>query len=117
MRKAAFVRLTEEQRADLKRRLERDALTGRQRRRLQILVLADQGQPDAQIAVATGASPTTVDRPRQRVAPEGRERPLTEKLPGGAPASCDGRQQARYVALACPAAPEGCPQARDALLP
>src|SRR5260370_4431585 len=94
MRKAAFVRLTEEQRADLKRRLERDALTGRQRRRLQILVLADQGQTDAQIVVATGASPSTVQRLRQRVAREGLQSALTEKPRSDAPTQFDAKQKA-----------------------
>src|SRR5260370_42043815 len=108
MRKAAFVRLTEEQRADLKRRLERDALTGRQRRRLQILGLAHQGQTDAGIVVATGASPSTVERLRQRVAREGLERALTGKPRSGAPAKLNGKQQAMDVALGCPDAPQGC---------
>ena len=47
MRKAAVVRLTDEQRDDLTRRLEREALTGRRRRRLQVLLAADQEQTDA----------------------------------------------------------------------
>src|SRR5260370_41477280 len=110
MRKAALVRLTEEQRADLKRRLERDALTGRQRRRLQILVLADQGQTDAQIVVATGASPSTVERLRQRVAREGLESALTQKPRSGAPAKLDGKQEAGIVALASADTPEGAAQ-------
>ena len=107
MRKAAFVRLTEEQRADLSRRLERDALTGRQRRRLQILVLADQGQTDDQIALATGASPSTVERLRKRFAREGLEATLTKKPRRGAPAKLNGKQEALIVALACSDAPEG----------
>jgi transposase len=110
MRKVAFVRLTEEQRADLNRRLERDALTGRQRRRLQILVLADQGQTDDQIVVATGASPSTVERLRHRVAREGVDTALAEKPRRGAPAKLDGKQEAMLVALACSDAPEGCAQ-------
>lgn len=107
MRKAAFVRLTEEQRADLSRRLERDALTGRQRRRLQILVLADPGQTDDQIALATGASPSTVERLRKRFAREGLEVAVAEKPRSGAPAKLDGKQEALIVALACSDAPEG----------
>src|SRR5260370_27056688 len=117
MRKAAFVRLTEEQRADLKRRLDRDALPGRARGRLQILVLADQGQTGAEIVVATGASPSTVERLRQRVAREGLESGLTEKPRSGAPAKLDGKQQAMIVALACSDAPEGCDQWSARLMP
>jgi transposase len=110
MRKAAFVRLTEEQRTDLNRRLERDALTRRQRRRLQILVLADQGQTDDQIVQATGASSSTVERLRKRFAREGLEAALTEKPRSGAPAKLDGKQEALIVALACSDAPEGSAQ-------
>ncbi len=57
MRKAAFVELTREQRAELSNRLEHEALNGRRRRHLQILLLSDEGRTDEQIASATGASP------------------------------------------------------------
>jgi transposase len=107
MRKAAVVRLTQEQRADLDRRLEHDALTGRQRRRLQILLLADQGQTDVQIAQATGAGRSTVERLRKRFATAGLPAALTEKPRSGAPAKLDGKQQALIVALACSDAPPG----------
>lgn len=107
MRKAAFVRLTDEQRIDLTRRLERDALTGRRRRRLQILLLADRGQTDQQIVEATGAGASTVERVRKRFAREGLEAALTEKPRSGAPAKLDGKQEALIVALACSEAPQG----------
>ena len=107
MRKTALVRLTQEQRADPGRRLEHDALTGRQRRRLQILLLADQGQTDAQIVQATGAGLSTVERLRKRFAAEGLEVALAEKPRRGAPAKLDGKQEALLVALACSEAPEG----------
>ncbi len=107
MRKAAFVRLTEEQRIELARQLERDALTGRQRRRLQILLLADQDQTDEQIVQATGASASTVERIRKRFAREGLEPAVTEKPRSGAPPKLDGKQEALIVALACSDAPEG----------
>jgi transposase len=107
MRKAAVVRLTQEQRADLDRRLEHDALTGRQRRRLQVLLLADQGQTDVQIAQATGAGRSTVERLRKRFAAEGLEVALAEKPRRGGPAKLDGKQEAMLVALACSDAPQG----------
>jgi transposase len=107
MRKTALVRLTQAQRDDLTRRLERDALNGRQRRRLQILLLADTGQTDAQIATATGAGRSTVERLRKRFAAQGLEATLTERARRGAPAKLDGKQEAMLVALACSAAPAG----------
>lgn len=107
MRKIAIVRLTDEQRADLNRRLERDALKGRQRRRHEILLLADQGQTDEQIVTATGASRSTVERLRQRFTREGLQPALTERKRCGAPAKLDGKQEALLIALACSQAPEG----------
>jgi len=107
MRKAAIVGLTDEQRADLTRRLEHDALNGRQRRRHQILLFADQGQTDAQIATATGASCSTVERVRQRFTRAGLEPALTERKRCGAPAKLDGKQEALLIALACSDAPHG----------
>ena len=55
MRKTAVVHLTDEQRTDLTQRLERNPLTGRQWRRCQVLLLADQGLTDEQIVRAAGA--------------------------------------------------------------
>jgi transposase len=107
MRKTAVVHLTDEQRADLTRRLERNPLTGRQRRRHQVLLLADQGQTDQQIAQATGAGLSTVERLRKRCAREGLEAALGEKPRQGAPAKLDGKQEALIVALACSDAPHG----------
>jgi transposase len=107
MRKVAVVALTPEQRDDLTRRLEREALTGRQRRRLQILLLADQGQTDAQIAAATGAGLSTVERLRKRFVAEGLDAALAEKRRCGAPPKLDGKQEALLVALACSDAPPG----------
>ena len=110
------MRLTQEQRLDLTRRLQREALTQRQRRRFQILVLADQGPADAQIVQATGASASTVERLRQRFAREGFAAAGTEKPRRGAPAKLDGKQEALIVAVACSDAPAGHAQGSAGLL-
>ena len=107
MHETAVVRLTDEQRTDLTQRLERNPLTGRQRRRHQILLLADQGLTDAQIVQATGAGLATVERLRKRYAREGLEVALAEKPRPGAPAKLDGKQEALIIALACSDAPQG----------
>ena len=107
MRKMAVVQLTDEQRAELTQRLERNPLTGRQRRRHQILLLADQGLTDEQIVQATGAGLSTVERLRKRYVRDGLAAALAEKPRRGAPAKFDGKQQALIVALACSDAPPG----------
>lgn len=107
MRQTAFVRLTQEQRLELTQRLRRDARTQRQRRRRQIRLLADQGQTDAQIVQATGASAATVERLRQRLARAGFAAACTEKPRSGAPAKLDGKPEALIGALACSDAPGG----------
>jgi transposase len=107
MRKAAFVRLTPAQRVELTERLEREALDGRRRRHIQILLLADEGRTDEQVASATGASRSTVERHRTRFERDGLEAALSDKPRSGAPAKLDGKQEAMIVALACSGAPEG----------
>ena len=107
MRKAAFERLTPEQRFELTDRLEREPLNGRRRRHFQILLLADEGRTDAQIAADIGASRSTVERHRTRFAREGLEAALSDKPRSGAPSKLDGKQQAAIVALACSDAPDG----------
>jgi transposase len=107
MRKAAFVRLTAEQRTELTECLEREALNGRRRRHLQILLLADEGHSDEQIALATGAGRSTVERTRKRFARAGLEAALHDKPRSGAPPKFDGKQEAMIIALACSEAPEG----------
>ena len=107
MRKVAVVRLTAEQRSELTQRLEREALNGRQRRHFQILLVADEGRTDQQIAVATGAGRSTVERVRKRFAREGLDAALDDKPRSGAPPKFDGEQEAVIIALACSDAPEG----------
>ena len=107
MRKAAIVRLTIDQRVELTERLKREALTARQRRHFQILLLADDGWTDQQIAVATAGSRSTVARHRKRFVQDGLEATLRDKPRSGAPAKMDGKQEAMIVALACSDAPDG----------
>ena len=107
MRKTAVVHLTDEQRTELTQRLERHPLTGRQRRRHQILLLADQGLTDEQIVQATALGLSTVQLLRKRCVRDGMEAALVEKPRCGAPAKWDGKQQALIIALACSDAPQG----------
>lgn len=79
-----------------------------------ILLKADAGEggpawPDVQIAVALEVSTDTVGRVRQRFVERGLEAALVRK-PQGRPSrqrTLDGRAEARLIALACSAPPDG----------
>lgn len=106
MRKQYLVSLTDDQRADLEARFA-GPLTLRQRNRVQILLRADAGQTDADIADDLGISAQTAANVRKRFAAEGVEAALTEKPRPGGPAVLDGKAEAVLIGLACSPAPDG----------
>ena len=109
MNKKYVVDLTEDERKELKRLVGSGRHTARRIRWAQALLKADAGWSDAKVAEALEMSIPTVQRLRQRFVEEGldvalgarscRPRPYARRL--------DGEQEARLVALACSAAPEG----------
>ena len=107
-----FVTLTDEQRQALQAH-RAEALTLRQRNRVEILLRADSGDTDEEIAEALETTTNTVARVRRRCATEGPEAAVTERARRGAPPKFDGKQQALVIALACSPAPDG--QARWSL--
>ena len=106
MVKKHVVGLDETQRAELGRRFT-GPLTLRQRNRVQVLVRADAGDTDENIADDLGITTHTVANIRRRFATEGLEAALGEKPRPGKPAKLDGKAEAVVVALACSPAPEG----------
>jgi hypothetical protein len=77
-----------------------------------ILLKADQGEagpawPDARIAEAVEVSPATVARVRRRWAEGGLGDALHRRPTGPRPRKLDGAAEARLVAVACSAPPEG----------
>jgi transposase len=106
MGKQYLVRLTPEQRGELTRRFA-GPLTLRNRNRIQILLRADAGDTDVDIAEDLGITTNTVANVRKRFATQGLETALTEKSRSGGPAKLDGKAQALVLALACSPAPEG----------
>ena len=76
-------------------------------RRARILLLANDGYIDKEVARALGAAVTTVERVRKRFVEEGLEAALSERPRPGAARKLDGHQQAYLVALACSDPPEG----------
>jgi transposase len=106
MEKRHVVRLTDDQRAALEERFA-GPLTLRQRNRIQVLLRADRGETDSEIAEGLGISKGTVFNTRRRFAAEGLDAALTERPRRGVPAKFDGKAEAVVIALACSKAPQG----------
>ena len=106
MRKRHLVQLTDDQRAALDSR-DRGPLTRRERNRVQILLRADAGETDADIADEVEVSVGTVANVRRRFAAGGLDAALTEKPRPGAAPLLDGKAEAVVIALACSPTPDG----------
>jgi Homeodomain-like domain len=82
--------------------------------RARILLLADQGDggpgwEDARVAEALGCGHRTVERVRERFVTEGLDATLAHKTPATPPRQpvLDGAGEAKLLALACSATPDG----------
>jgi hypothetical protein len=82
--------------------------------RARVLLLSDQGEggpgwEDRRVAEAVGCGHRTVDRIRERFVTEGLNAALIAKARGGSAREpvLDGAAEAKLIALACSAAPDG----------
>jgi transposase len=100
------VRLAPEQRESLEQARDQP-LSRKQRYRLEILLRADEGDTDQEIADELGVHPSTVQRVRRRFVEHGLDAALTDRPRPGAPPKLDGKQEAMVIALACTDAPAG----------
>ncbi len=101
------VRLTDEQRKELRQRTRAGTGSRRKARRARTLLKADAGWRDAQIAEALEVHPATVAGTRKRFVEEGLDRALHEGPRPGRPRKLDDRGEAHLIALACSDAPDG----------
>ncbi|AMV36833.1 hypothetical protein VT85_22430 [Planctomyces sp. SH-PL62] len=106
MAKRHVVELTDDERAALEQ-WEAGSLTRRQRYRARILLRADAGDTDEEIADEVGVSIGTVANVRRRYAAGGFEAALRDKPRPGARPVLDGKAEAIVVATACSPVPEG----------
>ena len=112
MRKKYLVTLTAQERELLWELTKKPRIDRKVFQRAQILLKADQalGAPawtDAQLAEAFDVSVRTVERLRQQFAEVGLEQTLRPPKTPRRPRKVDGAAEARLVALACSAPPEG----------
>ena len=106
MAKRYVVELSDDQRATLEP-LEAGPLTRRQRYRLLIVLRADAGDTDEEIAEEAGVSTGTVANVRRRFAAGGLDAALNDRPRPGAEPILDGKAEAIVIATACSPVPEG----------
>lgn len=106
MRKKYVVRLSDDERSQLRALLRKGTLSARTLTRAQVLLLADEGQTDQQIAANIHVGTTTVERLRRRYTAEGLPAALHERPRPGSTPKLDGKQEALLVALACSEPPQ-----------
>ena len=101
------VRLTEPERAELLSITKKGRGPARRIKRANILLYADDGRSDEEIASAVRAGTSTVFRTKRTFVEDGMESALNELSRTGRPRKIDPKQEALLVATACSKAPEG----------
>lgn len=108
MSKKYLVSLTEAEQADLRQLISRGKGAARRLAHARILLKANQGRTDEQIAAEVEVGTATVERVRRRFVEEGLVASLDPRRPDTPRAhKIDGEVEAHLVALACGTPPEG----------
>ena len=105
--KVYIVDLTEEERQEVLTLLRKGKRGVRKITRARILLKADEGLKDAEIAQALNTSPSTVERTRKRAVEGGLAKALNEDPRPGRESKLSEREEAHLIALACSDAPDG----------
>jgi transposase len=101
------VELSQTERAELTALLSGGKHVARKLKRAQILLAADAGASDAEIARSVGVGGSTVYRTKRRFVLGGLEAALSEEPRPGAKRKLTGKEEALLVATACASPPEG----------
>jgi transposase len=104
--KKYLVNLTAEERETLLGIIRHGKATARKVTRARILLKADEGLSDEEIAEEVATSQATVERMRQRFVEENLAA-LTERPRTGAPPRLKGKAEAHLIAVACSRVPQG----------
>jgi transposase len=107
-KKKYVVDLSAEERATLEQLLQRGKSDARKLTRARILLQADEGLTDEEIAMALEVGMATVERTRQRFV-EANLEALNERPRPGGQRKLSGKQEAHLIAVACTPAPTGQP--------
>lgn len=106
-KKLHVVSLKEEELEELKSYLRKGKSSARSQTRARILLLADEGRDDEEIAGALKVSKSTVSRIRTRYTESGLNSALNEMPRSGAPTKIGSRIEAQLTLLACSEPPDG----------
>ncbi len=107
-RKKYVVDLSAEERTILEHLLQRGKASARKLTRARILLNADEGLTDEEIATGLNVGVATVERTRQRFV-EANLEALNERPRPGGQRKLSGKQEAHLIAIACTPAPSGQP--------
>jgi transposase len=107
MHKKYIVTLTADERTQLLDLIKKGTLAARKLNRAHILLRADEGATDELIAAALHIHRTTVERTRQRLVAGNLEAALSERPRPLAKRKLSDKQEARLIATACSAPPDG----------
>lgn len=101
------VELSQAERSKLTALLSGGKHSARMLKRAQILMAADAGASDEEIAISVGVGGSTVYRTKRRFLVANLEEALSEEPRPGAPRKLSGKEEALLVATACSNPPEG----------
>ena len=109
MEKRYVVNLTAEERDALTQLVKRERVSGLKRQRASVILKADDGLTDEEIADELEVSLSTVERVRKRCCERGLEASLERKPQDhpSRPRKLDGASEARLVQIACTEPPAG----------
>lgn len=102
-----LVRLSQDERQQLQAMVAGGQTTARRLKRAQVLLAADAGNPDEQIARNVQVGTATVYRIKRRFVQEGLERALAEEPRPGGQRKLSTNEEAMLVAMACSMPPQG----------
>lgn len=105
--KIYIVDLNDEERTELLELIRKGKPSARKTSRARILLKADEGVKDAEIARVLNSSRSTVERTRKRFVEGGLSKALNEDARPGRAAKLIGREEAHLIAIACSDAPDG----------
>jgi transposase len=107
MRKKYIVDLTAEERNQLFDLIKKGSASARKLTRAHILLHADEGASDGDIAEALHVNRSTVERTRKKLVEGNLEFALSERQRPGAKCKLDAKQEAFLIATTCSAPPTG----------